>query len=240
MESMLLVNDISRLYKLNQNIVERIGDCANYERRVNINSPLWNTVLTDDGWTLQKDILASKARIIDSEGIQKGNGSIRAMTEKMSRLQSKEFARPGDVLGVSRGIYEHYAIYVGNGRVIHYAGEGSDFGGKITIHEADFAEFIKSSSSFFVLSFAGYNPVKLQSTTKFISNSAYEWYNKKRVFYSENETVKRAYSRIGECNYNLINNNCEHFAIWCKTGISISSQVKNIAKYMVAAGISLQ
>ena len=33
--------------------------------------------------------------------------------------------------------------------------------------------------------------------------------------YSENEIVRRAYSRIGEKGYYLIFNNCEHFARWC-------------------------
>ena len=39
--------------------------------------------------------------------------------------------------------------------------------------------------------------------------------------------VERAKSRIGERDYNLLFNNCEHFASWCKTGINDSKQVKN-------------
>ncbi len=37
--------------------------------------------------------------------------------------------------------------------------------------------------------------------------------------------TKRATSRLGENKYNLLFNNCEHFAAWCKTGISESKQV---------------
>ena len=37
--------------------------------------------------------------------------------------------------------------------------------------------------------------------------------------------TKRAISRLGENNYNLLFNNCEHFATWCKTGISRSKQI---------------
>jgi hypothetical protein len=33
--------------------------------------------------------------------------------------------------------------------------------------------------------------------------------------------------RLGEQNYNLLFNNCEHFAHWCKTGRHRSSQVEN-------------
>ncbi len=39
--------------------------------------------------------------------------------------------------------------------------------------------------------------------------------------------VARAQSRLGENKYNLLFNNCEHFATWCKTGISNSKQVKD-------------
>ena len=41
-------------------------------------------------------------------------------------------------------------------------------------------------------------------------------------------TLRRAMSRIGEQNYNLLFNNCEHFAIWCKTGRHRSSQVESV------------
>lgn len=39
--------------------------------------------------------------------------------------------------------------------------------------------------------------------------------------------TNRARSRLGENKYNLIFNNCEHFATWCKTGIADSQQIKN-------------
>ncbi len=37
--------------------------------------------------------------------------------------------------------------------------------------------------------------------------------------------VARARSRLAETNYDLFENNCEHFAVWCKTGRSHSTQV---------------
>jgi Lecithin retinol acyltransferase/PspA/IM30 family len=41
--------------------------------------------------------------------------------------------------------------------------------------------------------------------------------------------VERAESRLGEQKYNLLFNNCEHFATWCKTGISYSKQISKFA-----------
>jgi Lecithin retinol acyltransferase len=35
---------------------------------------------------------------------------------------------------------------------------------------------------------------------------------------SDDVVIKRAESRLGESEYNLLFNNCEHFAVWCKTG----------------------
>lgn len=40
-------------------------------------------------------------------------------------------------------------------------------------------------------------------------------------------TVRRAMGRLGEQNYNLLFNNCEHFACWCKTGRHRSNQVED-------------
>jgi hypothetical protein len=40
-------------------------------------------------------------------------------------------------------------------------------------------------------------------------------------------TLRRAMGRLGEQNYNLLFNNCEHFAIWCKTGRHRSAQVED-------------
>ena len=40
-------------------------------------------------------------------------------------------------------------------------------------------------------------------------------------------TLRRAMGRLGEQSYNLLFNNCEHFAHWCKTGRHRSAQVED-------------
>ena len=47
--------------------------------------------------------------------------------------------------------------------------------------------------------------------------------------------VGRAESRLGENAYGLFDNNCEHFATWCKTGVHASEQVKNAGAVGVGA-----
>ncbi|OAB57532.1 NC domain-containing protein [Phormidium willei BDU 130791] len=73
-----------------------------------------------------------------------------------------------------------------------------------------------------------------EATVKRTSMEAFTW--GKRVYtrqypahYIAETTLQRAESRLGEREYNLLFNNCEHFATWCKTGISDSKQIRKFA-----------
>lgn len=239
-----VTGDITAFLDLEQDLVDRIGDCPNVERKTHGESPMWRMIESRDGWALQQRTLSRKARIVGEDGRQKGNGSIVVMREKLDRLLADEFVRPGDVIGVSRKLYEHYGIYIGAGKVIHYAGVGGDFGGRISIHEADIDDFLKDGEDYFVVSFAPGYPVKIRSATVFLIHGIMDYYGESfqqqewDVFQPE-ETIRRAYSRLGEERYSLISNNCEHFAIWCKTGRAQSSQVRRIAGYVLAAGVDM-
>ena len=52
-------------------------------------------------------------------------------------------------------------------------------------------------------------------------------------------TLRRAMSRIGEQSYNLLFNNCEHFANWCKTGVYRSNQIETWLHKSSLAAISI-
>ncbi|MBU8901413.1 MAG: lecithin retinol acyltransferase family protein, partial [Victivallales bacterium] len=45
------------------------------------------------------------------------------------------------------------------------------------------------------------------------------------------ESIKRAEQRLGEANYDLPSNNCEHFVNWCINGKVKSRQVEKVATY---------
>lgn len=49
--------------------------------------------------------------------------------------------------------------------------------------------------------------------------------------------VKRAISRLGEPGYNLVTNNCEHFARWCHSGKEYSVQADNIVIGAAVVGV---
>ena len=67
--------------------------------------------------------------------------------------KSNRGIQKGDILGVDRGLYEHYAVYVDDDHVIHYTGGGDDFEGDIAIRETSFRDFLGGETSYFVCEF---------------------------------------------------------------------------------------
>lgn len=239
-----LMDCFEELVKHNKNLVDMIGDCPNIERPIAQETIFWLKVAEKDGYECQENVFSGRCRIVSPHNTRIANGSKNAMIEKMNRLASAEFFKRGDVIGVSRnGLYEHYGIYLGNGRVIHYCGDGNDFGGRVTVHEAPFSEFAKESKYCFAVWFDEGRPIRLQQATTFLFNGANAYYEnaeyrKKRTVFTAEETIRRAKERLGEEKYNLVTNNCEHFALWCKTGESVSGQVKQIVRFAVASGVT--
>ncbi|MDO4467855.1 MAG: lecithin retinol acyltransferase family protein [Bacillota bacterium] len=189
--------------------------------------------------------------------------------KKTSRRDDSVQLKAGDVIAVTRlgGIYQHFAVYIGNRRVIHFAGEKGDFGGENTIHEAPFEDFIKDSSSFEILQFDTtrsepdriiknadiFNPIGSTVVQKpydyrmdIYNYLKKHWNEQKDIdyhLYSPEETVQRAKMvarewKDGNKNkYSLMFNNCEHFAIWCKTGIHESRQVEEVLDFLITNSI---
>jgi len=108
----------------------------------------------------------------------------------------------GDHIRVNRTAYYHHGIYIGEDLVIHFTG---DILNKMIskIEKTNLATFSKGDE-LEVVEYKLCKPI--------------------------NWTVDTAYSFIGKKDYNLIFNNCEHFATYCKTGKNESKQVKNAAK----------
>ena len=57
---------------------------------------------------------------------------------------------------------------------------------------------------------------------------------------SAQEIEKTALARLGEGGYNILYNNCEHFALWCKTGISESHQIVNFLNLLLPIKIPVK
>ncbi len=115
---------------------------------------------------------------------------------------------PGTHLSVSRGLYDHHGIALGDGRVIHYSGEvARKRDARIRIDSVD--------------AFAAGDWVEV------VSYGSCD---------AAHVVLARAYSRLGEDGYALFGNNCEHFARWCKTGDARSHQVERAAGHAGGVG----
>jgi len=223
------------------NIME-MGDCPNVEFPTGGGPVFWETLEQKNGLRLQYNYITRHSRILNSNNTRKAWGHPLVMKEKFRRLTRNEFLEAGDVIGVARksalNIYEHYAVYIGNEEVVHYAAQGSDFSGEIAIRKASIYDFLKNDSNYFVLYFDDRccKPHKIYKSTSFehsdisVVDNFERFFSQEYKLYSPEETVQRALSRVGESKYNLVFNNCEHFAVWCKTGVSKSYQVNSIVE----------
>jgi hypothetical protein len=113
----------------------------------------------------------------------------------------------GDHLVVWRFGYEHHGIDCGNGAVVEYQGGIGHTG-----------------------------PVRVVSRAEFANGACVRIIQHPTAF-PPNEVVRRAEGRIGEDEYDLLTNNCEHFAYWATTGESKSGQVGSSVTTSAAAAL---
>lgn len=178
---------------------------------------------------LEESLLKSGDVIDKSLGTGDYKGlPLKVRISKANTLKKEQTSKPkkGDIIGIDRGVYTHYATYLGKGRVIHY----STIPGALqenTIIETDMDNFLRGETEYFVFNCENKSKEKLSSMSPadFIVPIPKMPVH---VIYTPEETIQRAKSRLGENEYNLALNNCEHFAIWCKTGESVSYQGERI------------
>lgn len=140
----------------------------------------------------------------------------------------------GDHVLVRRygGIYSHHGIDCGGGVVIHYTGDSplqsqvrktslKAFmnGGELEVR--DYAEFEKLLRV-------------REDPTLAVSSQFHGMLDRLKGLpqadgdRSPDAVVRRATSRLGESRFDFTVNNCEHFATWCKTGLSGSTQIESM------------
>lgn len=131
---------------------------------------------------------------------------------RVRRAKVLGWAVPGDYImskvldGHGINFYEHHGIYIGDGKVIHFAARGGDFSTDIKIRKTTLEKFLDGGE----LEFRDFDAVD----------------NDQR--YSNDMVVKRAMRVLKSQNfgsYNLLTNNCEHFANYCVFGKKFSEQV---------------
>jgi hypothetical protein len=110
---------------------------------------------------------------------------------------------------------DHLYVERGLGSFTHH---GIDCGDGTVIHYQDGASIMRSTHQFFSKG----KPIEVR-------------------YYAQADApetiLKRALSRLGERDYHLVFNNCEHFVTWCKTGKHQSSQVDQAVTASLVGGV---
>ncbi|KAK7093759.1 phospholipase A and acyltransferase 3-like [Littorina saxatilis] len=126
---------------------------------------------------------------------------------------------PGDLIEFPREYYSHWAVYIGDKKVVHLAGDENDgINGQI---DAD--KLMTISGQRF-----GKALVKVENFWNVVDGSRARKNNNKDGKHpplSKQEIVENALSKIGRIGYNVLFDNCEHFAKWCRYGLNKSDQV---------------
>lgn len=120
--------------------------------------------------------------------------------------------KPGDMIRVHIGSIDHYGIFVSEEEVIQFGlppgCENRPPENEITVLSTDIDVFA-----------CGQIVEVMEPDRK----------EKKKRFSAE-KTIELARAAIGQDGYNMIHNNCEHFAYQCVFGIHYSSQEDNARK----------
>ncbi|EHB04952.1 Group XVI phospholipase A2, partial [Heterocephalus glaber] len=135
--------------------------------------------------------------------------------------------RPGDLIEIHRCAYSHWAIYVGDGYVVHLASP---------------SEFAGAGLSSIMSLLTERTIVKKEKLSKVAGSDNYQVNNKYDDRYSPlpiNKIVKQAMELVGkELHYSLTSMNCEHFVTELRYGVPCSDQVAEVAtKVTVGASV---
>ncbi|NXD03531.1 HRSL1 enzyme, partial [Certhia familiaris] len=129
----------------------------------------------------------------------------------------KQYPKPGDLIEFKRRHYQHWAVYVGDGNVIHVTNTG----------KADDNHLSQSASNETI--FASKAQVKKQPLND-VAGDDYWCVNNKydhfRIPFPTEEIVRRAEPWVDiEVPYNVLGKNCEHFGTMLRYGQGFSDQV---------------
>lgn len=134
----------------------------------------------------------------------------------------------GDLVEFPRGYYSHWGVYKGDEEIVHLAGDDND-GINANVN----------SGHVFTICGKGFNKacVKVDNFWDVAGSSRVKKNNnkdKKSKPFDPDEIIERALSKLGAIPYNVLWNNCEHFAAWCRNGENWSQQAETFLKWVMA------
>ncbi|XP_035293967.1 phospholipase A and acyltransferase 3 isoform X1 [Cricetulus griseus] len=136
--------------------------------------------------------------------------------------------KPGDLIEIFRPMYKHWAIYVGDGYVIHLAPP---------------SEFAGAGAASIMSALTDKAIVKKELLCDVAGGDKYHVNNKHDSEYTPlppNKIIQRAEELVGkEIHYKLTSENCEHFVNELRYGVARSDQVRDAVKVVGIAGMGL-
>lgn len=161
------------------------------------------------------------------------------MAEELSASKFVDFnmntynaMKAGDLIEFHRGLYTHWGVAIGDGKIVHLSGDEDDglsanVGGKLG----------SVSGSVFTISGVNFEKAKVKcddfwdiarKSKANVNNSKDEYIRADAV----HVIIDRALSRMGVIGYNMLWSNCEHFASWCRYGMAWSEQVDKFMRVL--------
>ncbi|XP_060113058.1 phospholipase A and acyltransferase 3-like [Heteronotia binoei] len=136
--------------------------------------------------------------------------------------------KPGDLIEIERSCYQHWAIYIGDGYVVHLAPESEVAG-------AGFGSLLSITTDRAV--------VRKDPLLKVVGNDKYKINNKYDGRYLPlpvYEIISRAKAEVGRVMpYNVLSENCEHFVTNLRYGNPVSDQVRDGVMKTIGASLAV-
>ncbi|KAJ7397215.1 Phospholipid-metabolizing enzyme A-C1 [Pitangus sulphuratus] len=137
----------------------------------------------------------------------------------------KRDPKPGDLIEINRGIYRHWALYLGDGYVLN-----------VTPVDEGAPSLLVSTMSIFTRK----AKVKKQLLKEVVENNDWKVNNKYDQFHTPlpvKEIIQHAELYIDmEVPYDVLSKNCEHFVTMLRYGEGVSDQAKIAIGSMLAVG----
>ncbi|CAM4922036.1 unnamed protein product [Rotaria socialis] len=137
-----------------------------------------------------------------------------------------ETAKPGDMLEFDRGQYNHWAIYIGGGYVIHRWNNDSDTEQSTSFLKSIMTNFGAQSDNGKIVKSKLFDVLKYGIKVR-VNN----YLDSERQPLDVQVILEKAERVVGQKGYDLICCNCEHFATECRYGVPISRQVRQLVWY---------
>ncbi|KAM8733727.1 phospholipase A and acyltransferase 4-like [Acanthopagrus schlegelii] len=146
----------------------------------------------------------------------------------MGQSQSDETPEPGDLIEIFRGGYQHWAVYVGGGYVVHVT---SPPGADVRRAASNTLRSVPTEKAM----------VRREKLNEAVGNNKWRINNtldKKYKPRLPRIIVEEALRQVGKMmEYSVTSKNCEHFATKLRYGKPVSRQVHEVEQAATATGI---